>query len=242
MTRVSQKVAICISEACASVLTGNSSPQGQKISKSEYVDPSAPCFPQPYSRPIRQIWDIASKTIRHVFVGHLQEIYSLDFSRDGRVIVSGSGDKTARVWNMETGAHQTLSILEPETVDAGVTSVAISADGRHVAAGSLDTIVRIWDVATGNLIERLRGHLDSVYSVAFTPDGKGLVSGSLDKTLKYWDLSPLLRSPSRSVGLAQGGAVPSGQQPVTNEGGEKGSTCSVAFSGHKVGASYGHRV
>ncbi|KIO26049.1 hypothetical protein M407DRAFT_75012 [Tulasnella calospora MUT 4182] len=180
-----------------------------------------------------RIWDIASRTIRQVFSGHQQEIYSLDFSRDGRVIVSGSGDKTARVWNMETGAHQTLSILEPDNVDAGVTSVAISPDGQLVAAGSLDTIVRIWDVTTGHLIERLRGHLDSVYSVAFTPDGKGLVSGSLDKTLKYWDLSPLLRSPNRTVGLSQGGSVPSGQQPVTNEGGEKGSTCSVAFSGHK---------
>ncbi|KAG9024915.1 general transcription repressor [Tulasnella sp. UAMH 9824] len=180
-----------------------------------------------------RIWDIASRTIRQVFSGHYQEVYSLDFSRNGLVLVSGSGDKTARVWNVETGAHQTLSILEPDGVDAGVTSVAISPDGQLVAAGSLDTVIRIWDVTTGNLIERLRGHRDAVYSVAFTPDGKALVSGSLDKTLKYWDLSPLLRSPNRTVGLSQGESVPSGQQPVTNEGGEKGSTCSVTFSGHK---------
>lgn len=150
------------------------------------------------------------------------------------MIVSGSGDKTARVWNMMDGTHQTLAIVEPADVDAGVTSVAISPDGRHVAAGSLDTIVRIWDVATGNLIERLRGHTDSVYSVAFTLDGKGLVSGSLDKTLKYWDLVPLIRNPQRAVALTQNGTVASGAQPVVEEGGEKGSTCSVAFSGHKV--------
>jgi len=180
-----------------------------------------------------RIWDIATKTIRQNFVGHQQEIYSLDFSKDGRVIVSGSGDKTARVWNMADGSHQTLSIIEPDSVDAGVTSVAISPDGRHVAAGSLDTIVRIWDVATGNLIERLRGHSDSVYSVAFTQDGRGLVSGSLDKTLKFWNLEPLLRNPHRAAALSQNGTVPSGVQPVLNEGGEKGSTCGVAFSGHK---------
>ena len=47
-----------------------------------------------------QIWDIAKKRIRNVFDGHQQEIYSLDFSRDGRLIVSGSGDKTARIWDM----------------------------------------------------------------------------------------------------------------------------------------------
>ncbi|KAH8829278.1 WD40-repeat-containing domain protein [Flagelloscypha sp. PMI_526] len=112
---------------------------------------------------------------------------------NGNVIVSGSGDKTARIWDMENGTSKILSISDSEAfgADAGVTSVAISPDGKYVAAGSLDTVVRIWDVATGRLLDRLRGHGDSVYSVAFTPDGKGLVSGSLDKTLKYWDVSTL---------------------------------------------------
>ncbi|KAG5635710.1 hypothetical protein H0H81_010335 [Sphagnurus paluster] len=140
-----------------------------------------------------RIWDIAKKRIRMIFEGHQQEIYSLDFSRDGRFIISGSGDKTARIWDMSDGSSKTLSINDADSLnsDAGVTSVAVSPNGQLVAAGSLDTIVRIWDVATGALLERLRGHRDSVYSVAFTPDGKGLVSGSLDKTLKYWDVSTL---------------------------------------------------
>ena len=85
---------------------------------------------------------------------------------------------------METGACKTLAILEPETIDADVTSVAISPDGRWVAAGSLDMVVRIWDVNTGALVEHLRGHKDSVYSVVFSPDGRGPVSGSLDRSLK----------------------------------------------------------
>ncbi|KZT02993.1 WD40 repeat-like protein [Laetiporus sulphureus 93-53] len=158
-----------------------------------------------------RIWDIAKKRIRNVFDGHQQEIYSLDFSKDGRLIVSGSGDKTARIWDMQEGVlSKVLSINENEG-DAGVTSVCISPDGRFVAAGSLDTIVRIWDVTTGQLVERLKGHRDSVYSVAFTPDGKGLVSGSLDKTLKYWDIRPIL----------------SGRK------GEKGSQCTMNFTGHK---------
>ncbi|KAF8830385.1 hypothetical protein HHX47_DHR2000616 [Lentinula edodes] len=141
-----------------------------------------------------RIWDIARKKIRNIFDGHQQEIYSLDFSADGRLIVSGSGDKTARIWDMIEGTSKVLTINDPDSLnnDAGVTSVAISPNGHFVAAGSLDTVVRIWDVATGMLVERLRGHRDSVYSVAFTPDGKGLVSGSLDKTLKYWDVAALM--------------------------------------------------
>lgn len=110
---------------------------------------------------------------------------------------------------METLECKILQISELEPADAGVTSVAISPDGRFVAAGSLDTVVRLWDVATGNLLERLRGHKDSVYSIAFTPDGKGLVSGSLDKTLKYWDLN------------------------LNARGGEKYARCIFDFLGHK---------
>ncbi len=77
------------------------------------------------------------------FDGHQQEIYSLDFSRDGRLIVSGSGDKTARIWDMLDGTSKVLTINDPDSLnnDAGVTSVAISPDGRWVAAGSLDTVV-----------------------------------------------------------------------------------------------------
>jgi glucose repression regulatory protein TUP1 len=143
---------------------------------------------------------------------------------------------------METGACKTLVILEPESIDAGVTSVAISPDSRWVATGSLDMLVRIWDVNTGALVERLRGHKDSVYSVVFSPDGRGLVSGSLDKSLKYWDITPMIRAVaaggSSRVQLRQDGIVASNQGPMPggkmDGGGEMGSTCTVAFAGHKV--------
>ncbi|KAI6019839.1 WD40-repeat-containing domain protein [Pisolithus orientalis] len=171
-----------------------------------------------------RIWDIAKKCIRNVFDGHQQEIYSLGFSLDGRFIVSGSGDKTARIWDMVDGTSKVLTINDPDSLNngAGVTSVAISPNGQLVAAGSLDTVVRIWDVTTGALVERLRGHRDSVYSVAFTPDGKGLVSGSLDKTLKYWDVSGLLTGGSkRKDGVANG-----------KKDLEKTSQCTMNFVGH----------
>ncbi|KAG0191502.1 Protein phosphatase PP2A regulatory subunit B [Apophysomyces sp. BC1034] len=136
-----------------------------------------------------RIWDIAKKSVRRVMEGHEQDIYSLEFSSDGHILVSGSGDHTMMIWDWTTGQclHK-LQIRKEDEKEPGVTSVAVSPNGRFVAAGSLDKVVRIWDVATGRLLERLEGHEDSVYSVAFMPDGKSLVSGSLDKTLRMWRL------------------------------------------------------
>ncbi|KAK7451772.1 general transcription repressor [Stygiomarasmius scandens] len=135
-----------------------------------------------------RVWDIRKKQIRNIFAGHQQEVYSLHFSQDGRFVISGSGDRTVRIWDMMHGNSKVL-VIDDSTNDAGVTSVAISPDGQFVAAGSLDSVVRIWDVNTRALVDRLRGHCDSVYSISFTPDGNGLVSASLDNTIKYWDIS-----------------------------------------------------
>lgn len=115
------------------------------------------------------------------------DIYSLDFSSDSRHIVSGSGDRSVRVWDFASEQQ----VFEMSITD-GVTTVAFSPDGRAIAAGSLDRSVRVWDIETGSPRENTEDtegqHKDSVYSVAFTPDGRFLVSGSLDRTIKMWEL------------------------------------------------------
>jgi WD40 repeat protein len=78
----------------------------------------------------KQIWDIKARRIRSLLQGHMQEIYSLDFSRDGRFLVSGSGDKSARVWDIEKGTCvfdlriEDFLHNEHGPIDAGITSVA----------------------------------------------------------------------------------------------------------------------
>ncbi|KAF7316020.1 putative TUP1-general transcription repressor [Mycena indigotica] len=141
-------------------------------------------------------------------------------------IVSGSGNRTARVWDMDGGPPLILAVDEPasspsttrdggrEGPDAGVTSVALSPDGRYIAAGSLDNVVRIWDADSGVLLERLRGHRDSV--------------GSLDKTLKHWDVSALAGGGRVKT---EAGAAPEGRAVCTRDFlGHKDYVLSVAVS------------
>lgn len=135
-----------------------------------------------------KVWDVRRRNVRHALVGHDTDIYSVDVSEDSRFIVSGSGDKKAKLWNLETG--KLLATLGEEYGPTdGITSVCVSPTSQLVAAGSLDKVVRVWDVETNRLVRQLEGHRDSVYSVAFSPDGRMLLSGSLDKTLKLWDLT-----------------------------------------------------
>ncbi|KIM34905.1 hypothetical protein M413DRAFT_32925 [Hebeloma cylindrosporum] len=139
-----------------------------------------------------------------VMNGHTRWITSVAFSPDGARIVSGSSDKTIRIWDVETGnqfrasADKTVWIWdavmgkpvgEPLRGHTDwVTSVAFSPDGGRIVSGSGDKTIRIWDVEMGNQVgEPFRGHTGYVWSVAFSPDENLVVSGSWDETVRIWE-------------------------------------------------------
>ncbi|KAE9385618.1 hypothetical protein BT96DRAFT_791075, partial [Gymnopus androsaceus JB14] len=88
--------------------------------------------------------------------GHADRVISVAFSPDGKRIVSGSDDKSVRIWNAETG-RQEGDPLEGHT--DWVTSVAFSPDGKRIVSGSDDNSVRIWNAETGRQEgDPLEGH------------------------------------------------------------------------------------
>jgi WD40 repeat protein len=117
--------------------------------------------------------------------GHTNGITSVGFSSDGTHIVSGSWDKTIRIWDARTG-EEVMKPLKGHT--DFVTSVGFSPDGTHIVSGSWDKTIRIWDARTGEeVMKPLKGHTSTVTSVGFSPDGTHIVSGSRDKTIRIWD-------------------------------------------------------
>ncbi|KAJ6590132.1 hypothetical protein DFH09DRAFT_1425797 [Mycena vulgaris] len=129
--------------------------------------------------------DLTWPSLQGVLRGHNDWVMSIAFSPDGRQIVSGSTDRTVRIWDAESQQQ----IGEPFIGHNGyVLSVAFSANGRQIVSGSEDKTVWIWDAESQQQIGRpLTGHDGLVRSVAFSPDSRQIVSGSNDKTVCIWD-------------------------------------------------------
>src|SRR6266571_1760590 len=112
-------------------------------------------------------------------------VNSIALSSDGQRIVSGSQDRTIRVWNAMTGE----TVAGPFSGHSNrVTSVAFSPDGQHIVSGSEDRTIRVWNAITGEIVAGpFSGHSNWVMSVAFSPDGQHVVSGSDEGTIRVWD-------------------------------------------------------
>jgi WD40 repeat protein len=118
-----------------------------------------------------------------VLEGHRRGVFAVSFAFDGNRVVSGSWDKSLRIWEAESG--ECIRVLTGH--ENLVTSVALSPDGRKIVSGSNDNTVRIWDGESGECLRVLTGHENWVTSVALSPDGNRVVSGCGDKSLRIWD-------------------------------------------------------
>jgi len=132
---------------------------------------------------IKELYKRAAWSVLHTLQGHTGLVHSVAFSPDGKFIVTGSGDHTARLWDVQTG--QLLLTLQGHT--GSVSSVAFSPDRQSVATGSWDRTAKLWDVQKGQCLATLQGgHTDWVTSLAFSPDGQLVVTASLDRTARLW--------------------------------------------------------
>ena len=108
--------------------------------------------------------------------GHKREVACVKFSSDGKRILSGSRDRTMRLWDANSGeeirtfaGHQNWA-----------TAVAFSPDGKCALSASDDATIKLWDMTTGRELDEidLSGSPDVACCVAFSPDGNSFVAGT----------------------------------------------------------------
>jgi eukaryotic-like serine/threonine-protein kinase len=177
---------------------------------------------------------LALKTLR----GHLQEVTSVAFSPDDQRIVTGSLDRTAKVWEAVSGRE----LLTLQGHGARIVSVAFSPSGQRIVTGSGDQTAKVWEAASGRELLTLQGHSAEVISVAFSPDGQWIVTGSLDRTAKVWEAvsgRELLTLEGHRAGVLSVAFSPSGQRIVTGSGDQTARVWEAA-SGRELLALKGH--
>lgn len=161
------------------VNAGAFSPDGQTIAA------AGPNQLEFYDSPISRNWLVRVPVIRPraVLRGHNGEVGACAFSPDGLTLVSGSEDRTLKLWDVATGVCRGTLVGHTDRVSG----CAVSPDGQTIASTSGDMTVRLWDAHSGELRSTLAGHSNGVLSCAFSPDGQMLVSASWDGTLRVWD-------------------------------------------------------
>ena len=116
-------------------------------------------------------------------------VKSLAFSPDGRRIVSGSYDRSVRLWDWTSGSE--LACLNGH--ESGVTAAAFSPDGRHMVSASEDETLRLWEAVPSVPLTPRHSHSARLTHLCFSPDARVLVSGSADGTVQVWDTASAIR-------------------------------------------------
>jgi WD40 repeat protein len=117
-------------------------------------------------------------------LGHPVMIQCGAFSPDGEQVLTGGFDKTARLWDTQSG-----KVLRTLTGHSGpLESVTFSPDGKKVLTGSWDKTARLWDAQTGKEIRTFTGHDGWVLAITLSTSGKWVLTGSGDGTARLWDI------------------------------------------------------
>src|SRR5687768_17564201 len=125
---------------------------------------------------------------RSELAGHTRRVSSVCFSPDGRRALSGSFDRTIRLWDAATGAL--VRSFDGHTTD--VNAVAFSVDGRTVAScsGAVvggENLLRLWNADTGAIVRDLSGHEAEVSAVCLDSARARALTCGADATVRLWD-------------------------------------------------------
>uniref|UniRef100_A0A8C7DC30 Dynein assembly factor with WD repeat domains 1 n=1 Tax=Oncorhynchus kisutch TaxID=8019 RepID=A0A8C7DC30_ONCKI len=120
----------------------------------------------------------------HTLIGHRGEISSVQFNWDCSLIITGSMDKSCRVWEAASGkCMATLAGHEDEVLD-----VCFDYTGQLIATASADGTARVYSAVSYQCISRLESHEGEISKICFNAQGSRVLTASADKTARLWDV------------------------------------------------------
>lgn len=146
-----------------------------------------------------ELFDIASSSLIETVKAHEGPVWTLHVHPNGKSMVSGSADKSAKFWTFEVvqeeipGTKRTtprLKLLHTRTLKVAddILSLRFSPDSRVLAVALLDNTVKVFFVDSLKLFLNLYGHKLPVLNMDISYDSKLVVTCSADKNVRLWGL------------------------------------------------------
>jgi WD40 repeat protein len=146
------------------------------------------------------IWNASTGELITQLEGHLKDISSVQFHPRKNQVITGSEDRTAKIWELPSG-KEILSLrgylndVDDNILSDGymywvafINEIKLSPDGKYAAIGKMGNLAKLYDFYTGKPVQVFEGHKGIVISLDFSPDGKRLATGAADGTARIWDV------------------------------------------------------
>ncbi|ETO36626.1 Pfs, NACHT and WD domain protein, partial [Reticulomyxa filosa] len=115
--------------------------------------------------------------------GHSEAVKRVQFSQNGKNIVSCSRDATIRIWDLESGQQR---IIQRNKYSEFINDIGFSPDGEQIVSDD-GFAITILDMKSGITIKKLNGHQNYLNRVQYSKNGKVIFSCSEDHTIRVWD-------------------------------------------------------
>jgi WD40 repeat protein len=127
------------------------------------------------------LWNVETKAVaRDLVDAHSDTVFGIEFSRDGKHLVSGAADKFVKQFEVESG--KLVRSYEGHTHH--VLGVSWKGDGSRIASAGADNAIKIWNVETGEQHRTIQNYSKQVTSIHFIGATDNVISCSGDKTVK----------------------------------------------------------
>ncbi|MTI21009.1 CHAT domain-containing protein [Fulvivirga sp. RKSG066] len=116
--------------------------------------------------------------------GHNASIKAVAFTKDGKYLLTGSRDKTVKLWEIASGRELRTYYGHESTIN----DIAISPDGKTFLTSSADKTARLWSIETGEQLQIFEGHKELLTAVDYHPRGKQVITAGYDNNAILWDV------------------------------------------------------
>ncbi|MEJ8802890.1 WD40 repeat domain-containing protein [Pontibacter sp. H249] len=144
-----------------------------------------------YSDNVVRVFDATSMAVKYELKSHANSVFTVAYTSDGKLLLTGSRDAHLRVWEAENQYKERGYLIAHMYA---INHIAFSPDGRYFATCSMDKSIKIWDAETFKLLKvidkvRNASHGTSVNKLFWSAHKNQLVSCSDDRTISVWDIN-----------------------------------------------------